>query len=98
MDIIPNKDLPHIAKKEPAMVNVQPGKIYAWCTCGLSQKQPFCDGVHKKIAHTIDEHDEPILPYKSIKVEFEKEEEVWFCQCKQTKTPHYCDGSHNKLK
>jgi CDGSH-type Zn-finger protein len=54
--------------------------------------------VHKKIAHTIDEHDEPILPYKSIKVEFEKEEEVWFCQCKQTKTPPYCDGSHNKLK
>ena len=98
MDIIPNKDLPHIAKKEPAMVNVQPGKIYAWCTCGLSQKQPFCDGVHKKIAHTINEHDEPILPYKSLKVEFEKEEEVWFCQCKQTKTPPYCDGSHNTLK
>ena len=36
MEMIPNENLPHIAKKEPAMVNVVPGKIYAWCTCGLS--------------------------------------------------------------
>ncbi len=98
MEMIPNKNLPHIAKKEPAMVNVVPGKIYAWCTCGLSEKQPFCYVTHKRIEHPINENDEPILPYKSLKVEFEKEEEIWFCQCKQTKTPPYCDGSHNKLK
>ena len=88
MEMIPNENLPRIAKCEPLLVKVEPGKIYAWCTCGLSEQQPFCDGKHK----TIDG-----LPFKSLKVEFEKEEEVWFCRCKQTKTPPFCDGSHNKL-
>ena len=95
--MIPNENLPHIYKCEPAMVKVVPGKIYAWCTCGLSEKQPFCDGTHKKIEHTINEHNEPVLPYRSLKVEFEKEEEVWFCQCKHTKTPPFCDGTHKFL-
>jgi CDGSH-type Zn-finger protein len=98
MEMIPNENLPHIAKNEPAMVNVIPGKIYAWCTCGLSEKQPFCDGTHKRIEPTINELGETVMPFKSLKIEFEEEKEVWFCQCKQTKTPPYCDGSHNKLK
>jgi CDGSH-type Zn-finger protein len=38
---------PHIAKKEPAGLTLEAGKTYAWCACGLSQKQPFCDGSHK---------------------------------------------------
>lgn len=97
MEMIPNENLPRIAKCEPAMIKVVPGKIYAWCTCGLSEKQPLCDGTHKRIEHTINENNEPVLPYRSLKVEFEKEEEVWFCQCKQTKTPPLCDGSHNTL-
>ena len=88
MEMIPNKNLPHIARCEPQAVNVVPGKIYAWCTCGHSETQPFCDGTHKKIECT---------PYKSLKIEFKEEEEVWFCQCKQTKTPPFCDGSHNEL-
>ena len=97
MEMIPNNNLPKIAKTEPQMVEVIPEKKYAWCTCGLSEKQPFCDGTHKRIEPTINEAGESILPFKSLVVEFEKEEEVWFCQCKQTKTPPYCDGSHNKL-
>ena len=24
-------------------------KIYFWCACGVSQKQPFCDGSHSKL-------------------------------------------------
>ncbi|NCY17790.1 MAG: CDGSH iron-sulfur domain-containing protein [Actinobacteria bacterium] len=28
---------------------------------------------------------------------FEKEEEVWLCQCKQTKNPPFCDGSHRQI-
>ena len=38
------------------------------------------------------------MPYKSLKVTFEQQEEVWLCQCKQTKNPPYCDGSHRDLK
>jgi CDGSH-type Zn-finger protein len=84
-EMIPNEGLPIEAKCEPACVNVEGGKTYAWCTCGLSEKQPFCDGKHKKIEGT---------PYASLKVTFEKNEEVWLCQCKKTKNPPFCDGSH----
>mgnify|MGYP000885729106 CR=1 FL=1 len=28
--------------------NKEKDKTYFWCACGLSQKQPFCDGSHKK--------------------------------------------------
>ena len=88
MEIRPSNGLPQIAKCEPAIVKVVPGKIYAWCSCGLSETQPFCDGKHK----AIDE-----MPFRSLKVEFTEEKEVWFCQCKQTKTPPFCDGSHNEV-
>merc|ERR1711894_800627 len=33
--------------KKPFRVTLQVGKRYAWCTCGFSRKQPFCDGAHK---------------------------------------------------
>jgi hypothetical protein len=89
MELIPNEGFPKVAAAHPACVKVEPGKIYAWCSCGLSEKQPFCDGKHKSIEG---------MPFKSLKVEFEEEKEVWFCQCKHTKNPPYCDGSHNHLK
>lgn len=85
MEQIPNEGFPRCAADAPTCVKVEPGKIYAWCTCGISEKQPFCDGRHKNIEG---------LPYKSLKVEFTEEKEVWFCNCKKTKNPPYCDGSH----
>ena len=39
---------PTISQKEPYKVQVEKGKTYSWCACGLSQKQPFCDGSHSK--------------------------------------------------
>lgn len=32
----------------PIDVELKKGKSYAWCACGLSKKQPFCDGSHSK--------------------------------------------------
>jgi CDGSH-type Zn-finger protein len=87
---------PTIAKCEPTMVKVEPGKVYAWCTCGLSQKQPFCDGTHKTLWY--EENGETVMTFKSHKVQFEEEQEVWFCNCKHTKNPPFCDGTHNTLK
>jgi CDGSH-type Zn-finger protein len=26
---------------------VEVGKNYSWCSCGKSEKQPFCDGSHR---------------------------------------------------
>ena len=85
MELIPNEGLPKSALCEPAGIKVEPGKVYSWCTCGLTEKSPFCDSIHKRIEGT---------PYRSIKVQFDKAETIWFCQCKQTKTPPFCDGTH----
>lgn len=89
MATIPNEDLPRISACEPAVINVEAGKVYSWCTCGLSVKQPFCDNAHRDIEGG---------PYRSIKVLFDKPAEVFFCQCKQTKTPPFCDDSHLHVK
>ena len=88
MDIIPNIGLPRISKCEPAAVNVVPGKVYSWCSCGLTENGAFCDSNHKRVEG---------LPYRSVKVIFEKEEEIMFCQCRQTSTPPFCDRTHNTL-
>jgi CDGSH-type Zn-finger protein len=39
-------DKPTIAGKAPIKVSLEAGKKYAFCTCGLSEGQPFCDGKH----------------------------------------------------
>jgi hypothetical protein len=37
MEIIPNENLPKMAECEPAIVKVQPGKVYSWCTAKTAQ-------------------------------------------------------------
>jgi len=74
-----------IAFKEPAKVELEAGKNYAWCACGLSGNQPYCDGSHRETSLT------PIV-FKA-----EKEETVYLCQCKQTGNQPYCDGTHNAV-
>jgi CDGSH-type Zn-finger protein/uncharacterized Fe-S cluster protein YjdI len=74
-----------VAKKEPVNVELSAGKPYAWCACGRSEGQPFCDGAHNAT-------DLKPMVFKS-----EAQGGAWLCQCKQTKTPPYCDGTHNSL-
>lgn len=73
------------AQKEPYETAVEAGKSYAWCACGRSKNQPFCDGSHKGTGLT------PVV-FKAAKTE-----DVWLCGCKQTKDKPYCDGSHGML-
>ena len=35
------------AGESAIVVEVEKNKSYFWCSCGLSSKQPFCDGSHK---------------------------------------------------
>ena len=77
---------PVSAKKSPYKVKIEKGKTYSWCTCGLSIKQPFCDGSHRKEGK-----------FKSFKYISQENKEIYFCRCKMTKRPPFCDGSHSKL-
>jgi CDGSH-type Zn-finger protein len=81
-------DYPKVAHPEPICVHLEKDKVYAWCTCGLSEKDPFCDGKHKSIVNQ---------EFKSMKVSVEESQSAWLCRCKQTKTPPYCDGSHRTI-
>ena len=42
----------HIYEKKPAKVDVEEGKMYAWCACGRSKKQ-VCDVNLKSIPSQI---------------------------------------------
>ncbi|XP_030589756.1 uncharacterized protein LOC115783189 isoform X1 [Archocentrus centrarchus] len=41
------------AARLPYRVKLSAGKHYAWCACGHSKKQPFCDGTHRTEAPSI---------------------------------------------
>ena len=72
------------AGESAIVVEVEKNKSYFWCSCGLSSKQPFCDGSHKNTEFN---------PVKFIADETKK---MFFCTCKQTNNQPFCDGSHNK--
>ena len=67
------------------LIDVKKGKKYAWCSCNLSNKQPFCDGSHKKDGK-----------FKSVKYLATENEVIFFCGCKMTDHQPMCDGSHSK--
>jgi len=69
----------------PYQVEVEEGRTYAWCRCGRSKTQPFCDGSHKGTGF------EPVV------FTAESTETVYLCGCKDTGDPPFCDGSHNLL-
>ncbi|KAK7202228.1 Iron-binding zinc finger CDGSH type [Novymonas esmeraldas] len=76
------------AQKSPYGVQLEAGKAYYWCTCGLSKNQPFCDGSHR--AHN-EEHGTAMRPLSFTAKETGT---AYLCGCKDTKNPPFCDGSH----
>lgn len=84
--------LPKIVTKAPMKVEVEAGKKYFWCSCGLSQKQPFCDGAHK--AHNNADGSSKM---KSVIYEASENKVVYFCGCKHSKKGVLCDGAHSTL-
>ena len=70
---------------EPYSVDVEKGKKYAWCSCGLSSKQPYCDGSHST------------TKFKPIVFTVNVSETIYLCGCKHTKKSPFCDGSHKSL-
>lgn len=78
--------LPASPKLSPFYVELRPSQTVLWCSCGLSARQPYCDGSHRGTGF------EP-LRYTAGP----EGEEVLLCACKRTCTPPHCDGSHNAL-
>ncbi|XP_067933833.1 CDGSH iron-sulfur domain-containing protein 3, mitochondrial-like [Watersipora subatra] len=82
-----------IYKRWPSRVKVTQGKTYAWCACGRSQKQPFCDGAHKYDKVTGEKMASP-YPIEPLKYTADKDKAYQFCNCKQTSNKPFCDGTH----
>ena len=76
---------PKIFAKNPIPVELEEGKTYAWCACGLSDNQPWCNGAHQGTG----------LNPKVFKAEETKT--AYMCQCKATNNPGMCDGSHHNV-
>ncbi len=77
--------VPVVAQAGPYKVELEEGRRYAWCRCGLSKNQPFCDGAHNGT-------DMVPLPFTA-----EKSGPHYLCGCKQTANQPMCDGAHTKL-
>jgi CDGSH-type Zn-finger protein len=76
---------PNVAAPGPVLLELDPGR-YFWCRCGLSKKQPLCDGSHKNGTDLV-----------PLKFEIGIKEKRYYCQCKHTGRAPFCDGTHKTL-
>ena len=75
---------PKCCQKKPYVLKSEKKK-YAWCACGESTNQPFCDGSHK------------CTSFSPVIINNEKDGNIAWCGCKNSGNAPFCDGSHNKL-
>lgn len=75
---------PTIVDKKPVVMELEPGTYY-WCSCGLSQNQPFCNGAHQG------------TEFKPVAFEVTEKKPLALCLCKHTGKAPFCDGSHHNL-
>ena len=67
---------------KPVAIELEAGRLYAYCTCGLSKKQPFCDGEHKGTG------------FKPFMFKTEETKTAHLCLCRKSSKGPFCDGSH----
>jgi CDGSH-type Zn-finger protein len=75
---------PETPQKLPYVLEVEPG-TYAWCACGRSQNQPYCDGAHAG------------TNFRPIVEKVEERKTLAWCGCKRSAAAPLCDGSHASL-
>ncbi len=79
-----SEELPLCPQNRPYVTEEEAGN-YAWCSCGKSANQPYCDGSHGGTT------------FKPIVVKLEEKKVVAWCGCKKSGNMPYCDGTHSKL-
>ncbi|HEX5623972.1 MAG TPA: CDGSH iron-sulfur domain-containing protein [Sulfuricurvum sp.] len=77
-------DKPTYFQNSPYKASLNADETYSYCTCGHSQKFPFCDGAHVGTGKT------PIA--FSVKADTD----AWLCRCGRSGRKPYCDGSHQQ--
>jgi CDGSH-type Zn-finger protein len=75
---------PHVAQKGPYIVDEKARRV-AWCQCGLSASQPYCDGAHKT------------TEFRPIIIDLTEDKKVAWCGCKHSRNKPYCDGTHKTI-
>lgn len=75
---------PHVPQKSPYVMEVEPG-TYAWCACGKSVNQPYCDGSHAG------------SEFRPVIEKVEETKRVAWCGCKHSKNGAFCDGTHKRI-
>jgi len=73
---------PHPTPNKPIQLELEPGKTYAYCTCGQSADSPFCDGRHS--GTDFRPHVFQATELKTVSI----------CGCGRTANEPYCDGAH----
>jgi len=68
----------------PLKASLEAGVKYIYCTCGKSEKFPYCDGAHRG------SEDKP-MPF-TVKATTD----AWLCGCGKSGRKPYCDGSHQQ--
>ena len=76
---------PVIADNKPVPTDLVAGESYAWCACGRSSNQPFCDGSHAG------------TEFSPTMFTADDEGEAYLCACKRTGNAPYCDGTHAQI-
>lgn len=80
-----NNTLPKIVKLHSIKFQIESGKTYFWCACGLSQNQPLCDGSHTGTG------------FNPVMFQATEDKIVSLCGCKYTRNAPFCDGFHKTL-
>jgi len=84
----------HVNYKKPVKVTLEAGKLYSWCVCGASKKQPFCDNSHRELNEKNPDKTAP--QFRSHKFQVDEKKDYMLCMCKQTDNRPFCDGTHKK--
>jgi CDGSH-type Zn-finger protein len=84
---IMSSEEPVIAQKGPYKIELLADYRYAWCSCGLSKIQPFCDGSHTSTKTGM----------KPVVWTQDESKTVFLCGCKHSGKGQYCDGTHKSL-